>query len=107
MGLGGIGADVGWLYDARMLPRAVILLPALLLGVNGCAPYDPPVQGDHAAAKYQTDLAACRKEVGHAVYLKNASTPQTWIISPIIGPPKVRKGIRTCMVGKGYVLEKS
>ncbi|HEX2943417.1 MAG TPA: hypothetical protein VHO91_20355 [Rhodopila sp.] len=87
-----------------MLPRAVFLLSVLLPVISGCAAYDPPVQGDHASAKYKTDLEACRKQVGHAVYLKNAARPGTWVISPFTGPPQVRKGIRTCMVGKGYAL---
>ena len=29
------------------------------------------------------------------------------MISPITGPPKVRAEIRTCMLGKGYVLDNS
>jgi len=84
-----------------------LLLPLILL-ISGCSsPYDPPVQGDHTAAKYKTDLEACRTSSSHAVYLKNAAFPGTWIISPITGPPEVRAGIRTCMRGKGYVLGQS
>jgi hypothetical protein len=80
-------------------------ISALLLGVSGCGSYDPPVKGDHASDKYKSDLEACRTSSHHAVYLKNASSPGTWIISPITGPPEVRAGIRTCMQGKGYVLQ--
>jgi hypothetical protein len=93
---------------ARMLSfRASVVIPALLLGVSGCAPYDPPAQGDHSSDHYKADLEACRTSSARAVYLKNADNPGTWIISPITGPPKVRAEIRTCMRGKGYVLEKA
>jgi hypothetical protein len=79
----------------------------LLSGLSGCAAYDPPVQGDHTSEKYKTDLETCRTTSQEAVRLKNAATPQSWIISPITGPPEVRAAIRTCMAGKGYVLEKT
>ncbi len=75
--------------------------------MGGCGSYDPPVKGDHAAEKYKTDLNACRSSATEAVRLKNADTPWTWIKSPFTGPPEVRAAIRTCMVGKGYVLEKT
>jgi hypothetical protein len=87
------------------LLRATLIVSALLL--SGCGSYDPPVQGDHASDKYKSDLEACRTSSHHTVYLKNASSPGTWIISPLTGPPEVRAGIRTCMRGKGYVLETS
>ena len=81
-----------------------LLIVPVLLGLSGCGPYDPPFQGDHASEKYKSDLEACRTSSSHAVYLKNAAAPGTWIISPITGPPAVRAAIRTCMQGKGYVL---
>lgn len=84
---------------------ATVVVLVLLAGLSGCASYDPPVQGDHASAKYKTDLEACRTTSREAVRRKNAATPQSWIISPITGPPEVRAAIRTCMRGKGYVLE--
>jgi hypothetical protein len=84
--------------------RTYLIVPALLLGLSGCGAYDPPVAGDHASDKYKSDLEACRTSSHHAVYLKNAGSPGTWIISPITGPPAVRAAIRTCMQGKGYVL---
>jgi predicted small lipoprotein YifL len=83
--------------------RTTLVVP-VLLSLTGCGDYDPPVQGDHASEKYKSDLEACRTTSSHAVYLKNAATPGTWIISPITGPPAVRASIRTCMQGKGYVL---
>jgi hypothetical protein len=91
----------------RFMPpfRAFVVIPALLLGVSGCGSYDPPVQGDRTSDHFKADLEACRTSSSRAVYLKNASSLGTWIISPITGPPAVRAAIRTCMQGKGYVLE--
>jgi hypothetical protein len=79
----------------------------LLLGVSGCAAYDPPVQGDHNTDRYKADLEACRTSSTEAVRLKNADTPTTWILSPFTGPPAVRAAIRTCMTTKGYVVGKT
>ena len=90
--------------QAFCVASAVVILP---LGLSGCAAYDPPVQGDHTSEKYKTDLETCRTTSQEAVRLKNAATPQSWIISPITGPPEVRAAIRACMAGKGYVLEKT
>ena len=89
------------------LPRAVLIISALLLGVGGCSAYDPPVEGDHTSERYQADVAACRTASTEAVRLKNAATPGKWIISPITGPPAVRAAIRTCMESKGYTLQKT
>jgi hypothetical protein len=77
----------------------------LLAGVSGCSAYDPPFQGDRTTEKYKADLEKCRSTSQEAVRIKNADTPWTWIISPFTGPPAVRAAIRTCMQGKGYVLE--
>jgi hypothetical protein len=87
----------------RLLETSTVL--CLLLGVTGCADYDPPVQGDHASEKYQADLEKCRSSSSETVRLRNASTPEKWITSPITGPPAVHGLIRACMQGKGYVLE--
>lgn len=81
------------------------MVSALLLGASGCSAYDPPVQGDHSSEKYQADLQKCRTSSTETVRLKNAATPEKWIISPITGPPAVRAAIRTCMEAKGYALE--
>jgi hypothetical protein len=83
------------------------LVIALLVGVSSCAAYDPPVQGDQTSDKYKGDLDQCRTSSTEAVRLKNASTPQSWIISPITGPPAVRAAILKCMEAKGYVLKKA
>jgi hypothetical protein len=81
-------------------------LAAVLLGLSACgAPYDPPIKGDHGADQYKADLEKCRTAARESVRLKNAATPERWIISPFTGPPAVRAAIRTCMVGKGYTLE--
>jgi hypothetical protein len=90
-----------------MLSLRSIAVAALLLGLTGCGSYDPPVLGDHASEHYKADLEACRTSSSHAVYIKNAGSPGTWIISPITGPPEVRAEIRTCMTAKGYTLQKS
>jgi len=85
--------------------RAALVVVVLLPGLTGCADYDPPVQGDHTSDRYQADLATCRTTSTETVRLRNAATPERWIISPITGPPAVRAAIRKCMEGKGYVLE--
>jgi hypothetical protein len=79
----------------------------VLAGISGCAPYDPPLQGDHASQRYQDDLKQCRTSSREAVRLKNADTLGSWVISPVTGPPAVRAAIRTCMQGKGYALQKA
>ena len=87
--------------------HAAFAVSILLTVLPGCAAYDPPVQGDHTAEKYKTDLQACRTTSRETVRRKNAATPWSWIISPITGPPEVRATIRTCMTTKGYILEKT
>jgi hypothetical protein len=84
--------------------RASLSLCVVLLALAGCGTYDPPVQGDHASAKYKTDLTECRKSSRETVRLRNAATLERWVISPITGPPVVRADIRNCIAGKGYVL---
>ena len=86
--------------------RAFLIIP-VLLGASACAPYDPPVQGDHTAEQYKADLEKCRTTSTESVRLKNAANERTWVISPFTGPPAVRAAIRTCMAGKGYTLEKT
>jgi hypothetical protein len=87
--------------------RAVLIIPVLLLCLSACEAYDPPVQGDHTAVAYKADLEKCRASSTETVRRKNAGYPGTWIMSPFTGPPEVRATIRTCMAGKGYVLDKS
>lgn len=85
--------------------RAGLLLCGVALALSGCSTYDPPVQGGQASAHYKSDLAQCRTSSREAVRLKNAATLESWVISPITGPPAVRADIRKCMAAKGYVLE--
>jgi hypothetical protein len=85
--------------------RPLIFWLAMVFVLGACAPYDPPIQGDHASEKYQADLESCRTTSTESVRLKNAATFQSWVISPFTGPPAVRAAIRTCMTGKGYKLE--
>jgi hypothetical protein len=87
--------------------RVYLIFPVLLLGLSGCGSDDPGVRGDPASAKYKTDLEACRTSSAASVHRHNAGTPGTWMISPITGPSQVRSAVRTCMVGKGYALEKA
>jgi hypothetical protein len=91
---------------ALKLLHVSLIVPALLLGA-GCSTYDPPVEGDHTSGKYKADVETCRTTSTETVRLKNAATQGRWIISPITGPPAVRAAIRTCMVGKSYVLQKT
>jgi hypothetical protein len=79
----------------------------VLASVSGCAPYDPPLQGDHTSQHYRDDLRQCRTSSREAVRLKNASTLESWVISPFTGPPAVRAAIRKCMQDKGYALKKA
>src|SRR5262249_32085076 len=66
-----------------MQPRIPLIISALLLGMSRCGtPYDPPVLGDHTSEQYKADLEKCRTTSSESVRLKNAATPQSWIISP-------------------------
>jgi hypothetical protein len=88
------------------LLQSCLILPILLLGLSGCGTsYDPPIAGDHTAAKYQTDLGKCQTTSAETVRRQNADTPWTWMKSPFTGPPEVRAAIRTCMAHDGYVVE--
>ena len=102
-----LGARTLCLYYRQMRLMRPSLVVALLAGVSGCAAYDPPVRGDRTSDKYKADLEQCRTSSTEAVRLKNASTPQSWIISPITGPPAVRAAILKCMEAKGFALEKA
>ncbi len=88
-------------------PRVCLLLIPILICLSGCGTYDPPVQGDRTTEKYQADLTSCRETSQHAVYIKNADNPFSWIISPFTGPPAVRRAILKCMAGKGYIIDPS
>jgi hypothetical protein len=88
---------------SQQRPAARALGPLIVCaGLWGCGTYNPPVIGDHPAQAYRTDLRACRTTAHHQVYLRNAATPGRWLISPITGPPAVRRAIRACLRAKGY-----
>jgi hypothetical protein len=101
------GAAQVVMIGAIVVRRMKLIFLVVLAGVSGCAPYDPPLQGDHASQHYRDDLKKCRTSSREAVRLKNAATLTSWVISPVTGPPAVRAAIRKCMQGKGYVLEKA
>jgi hypothetical protein len=67
---------------SKSLRYALLALLPLLISCS----YDPPIQGDHTAQKYQTDLQACRDKAAHDVYMKFAGSIWTWIVSPITAP---------------------
>lgn len=89
----------------RSLPIS-LAIPTLFFSLSGCAPYTPQVKAGHTPEQYNTDLEVCRTSSAHAVYLKNAAYPWTWIISPVTGPPATRAAIRKCLETKGYALTK-
>ena len=79
--------------------RACVLMAGVLLA--GCA-YDPPVQADHAAPKYEADLAKCRKQAALAAGRIANATPQSSIRSLFASDEPERQDIRECMRGRGY-----
>jgi hypothetical protein len=99
----GVGALC--LCNRAIRPVLASLVIALLVGANGCTAYDPPAKGDRTSDKFKADLDKCRTVSTEAVRLKNAATPQSWVISPITGPPAVRAAILKCMEEKGYAQE--
>jgi hypothetical protein len=104
---GGGDRGTGWRGHAETTTYlALALIHGLLLGLSGCAAYDPPVHGDHTSERYKADLEKCSTVSAETVRRKNAATPGTWIMSAITGPPEVRAAIRTCMESKGYALDK-
>jgi hypothetical protein len=90
-----------------LMPRPIRrpgLILSLVLAVGACS-YDPPIQTDHTAHKYQTDLQTCRDKAAHDVYMKFAGSIWTWIISPITAPSARHRAVRACMQSKGYVIQ--
>lgn len=82
--------------------RIVVLLG--VLAVAGCYGYEPRVETDRAAPKYQADLAACQQSSVDAVNKRNAKTGLAWISSPVRRPFQIREAIRSCVREKGYVV---
>lgn len=89
------------------MKRIVVLLG--VLAVAGCAGYEPRVETDRGAPKYQSekyqsDLAACQASSAEAVDRRNAKTGLDWLSSPVRRPFQVREAIRSCVRGKGYAV---
>ena len=82
--------------------RIVVLLG--VLAVAGCYGYEPRVETDRAAPKYQADLAACQQSSVDAVNKRNAKTGLAWLSSPVRRPFQIREAIRSCVREKGYVV---
>ena len=75
----------GHMSEGRMQSLRAFLIIPVLLGASACAPYDPPVQGDHTAEQYKADLEKCRTTSTESVRLKNAATIQSVGHIPIHG----------------------
>ncbi len=73
-----------------------------VLAIAGCGGYAPRVTDP--AGSYQKDVVACQTDSAAAVDRQNAKTGLTWLISPARRPFQVRRAIRGCLEGKGYVL---
>jgi hypothetical protein len=84
------------------MKRMVILYSAL--AVAGCSGYEPRVDTDRTAAKYQSDLATCQESSADAVDKRNAKTGMDWFSSPVRRPFQIREAIRTCVRAKGYAV---
>ncbi len=82
--------------------RMVVLLG--VLAVAGCYGYEPRVETDRSAPKYQADLASCQQSSVDAVNKRNAKTGLAWISSPVRRTFQIREAIRSCVREKGYVV---
>jgi hypothetical protein len=76
----------------------------LLFSLEGGCAYDPPVTGDRASPKFQSDLAECRTAADKAAHHAVISRFLLWITYPVSLPIKERRELRNCMTGKGYPL---
>ena len=82
------------------MKRIVVL--SGLLAVTGCYGYEPRVETDRTAPKYQADLAACQETSVDAVNKRNAKSGLDWFSSPVRRPFQIREAIRSCVRAKGY-----
>lgn len=71
----------------------------------GCTPYDPPLAGNHADAKYQSELQRCRKDVDLVISRKANATPQSLARSLFDSSDKEHADLSACMVAKGYAVQ--
>ena len=78
----------------------------MLITLAGCAaPYDPPVAGDRASAKYKADITRCRKEADTAATKKANATPQSSLMSLFDSGAAERQTVVACMQVRGYALQ--
>ncbi len=73
-----------------------------LLCLAGCAAYDPPMAGDHATFRYQTDLERCRKQADATAARAANATPTSAIRAVFASDEPKRQQIRSCMQSRGY-----
>ena len=78
------------------------LFAATAVLLAGCAAYDPPLAGDHAVPRYQTDLQRCRKDAQARADRKANATPGSAFNAIFTSDEPVRQDIRTCMQARGY-----
>jgi hypothetical protein len=84
-----------------MLCRSVAA--AVLVLLAGCAsPYDPPLAGDHAAVRYQTDLQRCNKQAQTAADRVANATPTSAVSAVFASDQPRRAAVQACMVSRGY-----
>ncbi len=84
------------------MKRMVVLFS--VLAVAGCYGYEPRVDTDRSAPKYQADLASCQESSVDAVNKRNAKHGLDWFSSPVRRPFQIREAIRSCVKSKGYAV---
>ncbi len=75
---------------------------ALALLLAGCAAYDPPLAGDHAAAGYRSDLKRCRKDVDAEVSRKANASPSSAVAAMFASDKPEHDQVLACMEARGY-----
>ncbi len=79
---------------------------ATLMLLAGCASsYDPPMQGDHKAIRYQTDLQRCQKQASAIASRTANATPQSAVRAIFASDEPERANLRSCMESRGYHLQ--
>ncbi len=84
------------------MPRTSLAFVLLLAGC--AAKYDPPLAGDHAAARYQGDLAKCQKQATTKATKTANATPQSSVRAVFASDEPMRQDVTSCMQGRGYAL---
>ena len=77
---------------------------AIALLLAGCAAYDPPLAGDHAAPRYQADLKRCHKDVDSALTRKANATPTSAFAAAFASDKPEHDQVLACMAARGYAL---